>query len=339
MPRYYLCVLKHKEQCKMEFRTVIGNIDNQGMIQHSHNIMLIGSCFSDNIGNKLKRALMNVEINPFGTVYNPASILGEIERIVDLILVDETELFMHNGMWHHYGFHSKFSSDSAEKAMSKMNKHITSAHNHLKHCYFVIIPLGTAFVYEAKSLGKIVSNCHKVPAKEFNRFLLSFEHIRTLLDAIVTKISNFAPQAKIIFTVSPIRHIGDGLEQNQLSKSLLRAAVGETIAANHNACIYFPAYEIMMDDLRDYRFYASDMLHPNDVAIEYIWNTFKASFFDDSTAQLVARCERAYKRIEHRPFTDNFAEIEKFQNETAKVLNALADEHPHIKPVLQQYYK
>lgn len=323
----------------MEFRTVIGNIDNQGMIQHSHNIMLIGSCFSDNIGNKLKRALMNVEINPFGTVYNPASILGEIERIVDLILVDETELFMHNGMWHHYGFHSKFSSDSAEKAMSKMNKHITSAHNHLKQCDFVIITLGTAFVYEAKSLGKIVSNCHKVPAKEFNRFLLSFEHIRTLLDTIVTKISNFAPHAKIIFTVSPIRHIGDGLEQNQLSKSLLRAAVGETIAANHNACIYFPAYEIMMDDLRDYRFYASDMLHPNDVAIEYIWNTFKASFFDDSTAQLVARCERAYKRIEHRPFTDNFAEIEKFQNETAKVLYALADEYPHIKPVLQQYYK
>ena len=314
----------------MEFRTVIGNIDNQGMIQHSHNIMLIGSCFSDNIGNKLKRALMNVEINPFGTVYNPASILGEIERIVDLILVDETELFMHNGMWHHYGFHSKFSSDSAEKAMSKMNKHITSAHNHLKHCDFVIITLGTAFVYEAKSLGKIVSNCHKVPTKEFNRFLLSFEHIRTLLDTIVTKISNFAPHAKIIFTVSPIRHIGDGLEQNQLSKSLLRAAVGETIAANHNACIYFPAYEIMMDDLRDYRFYATDMVHPSDVAVEYIWNTFKATYFDDNTAQTASRCERISKRLAHRPMTDNREAIEKFNNETKKIITNLVKEYSYL---------
>jgi hypothetical protein len=286
----------------MEFRTVIGNIDNQGMIQHSHNIMLIGSCFSDNIGNKLKRALMNVEINPFGTVYNPASILGEIERIVDLILVDETELFMHNGMWHHYGFHSKFSSDSAEKAMSKMNKHITSAHNHLKHCDFVIITLGTAFVYEAKSLGKIVSNCHKVPAKEFNRFLLSFEHIRTLLDTIVTKISNFAPHAKIIFTVSPIRHIGDGLEQNQLSKSLLRAAVGETIAANHNACIYFPAYEIMMDDLRDYRFYASDMAHPTEQAVDYIADKFFEAALSDSAQSTMREVSRVVAAAEHRPF-------------------------------------
>ena len=323
----------------MEFRTSIGNLNNQGMIQHSHRIMLLGSCFSDNIGNKLRRSLMQMQINPFGTVYNPASILGEVERIIDGTPASENELFKHNDMWHHYGFHSKFSSDSADKALTKMNLSISTAHNHLRQCDFVIITLGTAFVYEAKSINKIVSNCHKVPAKEFNRYLLTFGQIRDTLDTIVTKITDFTPKAKIIFTVSPIRHIGDGLEQNQLSKSLLRAAVGEVVSAHSQVCSYFPAYEIMLDDLRDYRFYASDMLHPSDVAIDYIWNTFKASFFDDSTAQLVARCERACKRIEHRPFTDNASEIEKFRNETAKVLDALANEYPYIKQVLQQYYK
>lgn len=323
----------------MEFRTSIGNLNNQGMIQHSHRIMLLGSCFSDNIGSKLRRSLMQVQINPFGTVYNPASILSEVERIIDGTPVSENELFKHNDMWHHYGFHSKFSSDSTDKALTKMNLSISTAHNHLKQCDFIIITLGTAFVYEAKSINKIVSNCHKVPAKEFNRYLLTFNQIRHILDTIVTKITDFTPKAKIIFTVSPIRHIGDGLEQNQLSKSLLRATVGETVSARSQVCSYFPAYEIMLDDLRDYRFYASDMLHPSDVAIDYIWNTFKASFFDDSTAQLVARCERACKRIEHRPFTDNATEIEKFRTETAKVLDALANEYPYIKQVLQQYYK
>lgn len=323
----------------MEFRTSIGNLNNQGMIQHSNRIMLLGSCFSDNIGSKLRRSLMQVQINPFGTVYNPASILSEVERIIDGTPVSENELFKHNDMWHHYGFHSKFSSDSTDKALTKMNLSISTAHNHLKQCDFIIITLGTAFVYEAKSINKIVSNCHKVPAKEFNRYLLTFNQIRHILDTIVTKITDFTPKAKIIFTVSPIRHIGDGLEQNQLSKSLLRATVGETVSVHSQVCSYFPAYEIMLDDLRDYRFYASDMLHPSDVAIDYIWNTFKASFFDDSTAQLVARCERACKRIEHRPFTDNATEIEKFRTETAKVLDALANEYPYIKQVLQQYYK
>lgn len=320
----------------MEFRTAIKNIQGFGEISHSDSLFLIGSCFSDNIGAKLKKSLMRAEVNPFGTVYNPASILSEIERIISAKPIAQEELFSHNGLWHHFGFHSKFSNTNSENALASMNKSLSDAHEALKKCNTVIITLGTAFVYEYKAIGAIVSNCHKIPAKEFNRYLLSFSQIKDILDLICEKINNFAPQANIIFTVSPIRHIGDGLEQNQLSKSLLRAAIGELVD-NSNKCSYFPAYEIMMDDLRDYRFYTADMIHPSDVAIDYIWETFKNTYFSDSTQLLATRCERVFKRLEHRPLTNNIEEITKFRNETAKIIDNLVAEFPHIQPVLSQY--
>ena len=320
----------------MEFRTAIKNIQGFGEISHSDSLFLIGSCFSDNIGARLKKSLMQAEVNPFGTVYNPASILSEIERIISGNTISKDELFTHNGLWHHFGFHSKFSSSTPENALQSMNQSLATAHEALKSCNIVIITLGTAFVYESKAINAIVSNCHKIPAKEFNRFLLSFSQIKDTLTLIIEKTGNFAPQANIIFTVSPIRHIGDGLEQNQLSKSLLRAAVGE-IVTTHNNCSYFPAYEIMMDDLRDYRFYAADMIHPSDIAVDYIWDSFKNTFFNDTTKQLVTRCEKVFKRIEHRPITNNIEEIAKFRNETAKILDSLVAEYPYIGSVLRQY--
>jgi hypothetical protein len=233
----------------------------------------------------------------------------------------------------HHGCLSGAEKDIVEANCQAAEKLLQEA---VREADVVVVTFGTAWVYEMD--GEVVANCHKMPANRFLRRCLTVEEIVELWEPIIMRM----PDKHWVFTVSPIRHVKDGLHANQISKAILLQAIDSLISSlslQASKLDYFPSYEIMMDDLRDYRFYASDMLHPNDVAIEYIWNTFKASFFDDSTAQLVARCERAYKRIEHRPFTDNFAEIEKFQNETAKVLNALADEHPHIKPVLQQYYK
>ena len=321
----------------MEFRTCIGNIDCKRKIHHSDAIFLIGSCFSDNIGSKLKKSLFLTEINPFGTVYNPISILHQLDAIISKKHITEADLIEHNGLWHHFLFHSRYSSRDKNTALDRMNEQIHRAHLALKDCRIAVITLGTAFVYESRHTHRVVSNCHKIPAKEFDRYMLRYDAVRDALRAIVERISSFAPEARVMFTVSPIRHIGDGLVANQLSKSTLRTAVGEITNEMPSICSYFPAYEIMMDELRDYRFYAADMLHPSEVAVEYIWNAFKATFFDDSTAQLALRCERLHKRLEHRMLTDNTSEIERFRAETQKITRALVDEFPYIKNTLRQY--
>lgn len=321
----------------MEFRTVINDIEERGKILHSHRIMMLGSCFSDNIGGKLHTALMNVDVNPFGTVYNPASILDELVRIAGGAEISGDELFHANGVWNHFGFHSQFSRFSREDALTAMNERLTGAHIHLSKCDVVIITLGTAMVYEHE--GKVVSNCHKLPSREFVRRMLGVGEVVKCLREICDVVHSVSPQAKVIFTVSPIRHVADGLELNQLSKSILRVAVGEMVSERPDCCGYFPAYEIMMDDLRDYRFYAGDMVHPSDVAVEYIWNCFKASYFDDRTAQTVARCERLSKRMAHRHMTDNREVIERFRNETAEAVRVLVAEYPYLEnlPQLKKY--
>lgn len=319
----------------MDFRTAIRIGDKHKHIEHHDYIMMLGSCFSDNIGCKLHDAMFHVNVNPFGTVYNPASILNEVRRIISGEQITAEELFHANGVWNHFGFHSHFSKASKNDALERMNQRLTQAHEHLLNCDIVIITLGTAFVYEHNSSKQVVSNCHKLPASEFSRKMMSIEEVSSCLNEIIGEIRSFTPKARIIFTVSPIRHVADGLEQNQLSKSILRAVAGVT-AANHNEyCDYFPAYEIMMDDLRDYRFYAADMVHPSDVAIEYIWNTFKASYFNDRTAQAVLRCERLSKRLSHRHMTDNQEAIACFKAETSEIAANLIKEYPYLENITQ----
>lgn len=324
----------------MEFRTAIKINNATEQIQHSHRIMLIGSCFSDNIGSKLQNALMNVDINPFGTVYNPVSIYNEISNIVSGKEITDNELFFANGMWNHFGFHSHFSRAEQTDALTTMNNRLRKAHDNLKHCDWIIITLGTAMIYEHKTSNSIVSNCHKLPATEFSRRILKIEEVKHYLESILSIIHDYNNHTKIIFTVSPIRHVSDGLELNQLSKSTLRVAIGNIVEAHSDFCHYFPAYEIMMDDLRDYRFYASDMVHPSDIAIEYIWNVFKATFFNDKTAQATSRCERMSKRLAHRPMTDNQVALNRFRNETQEVLFNLVKEYPYLKDLtqLQKYF-
>lgn len=317
----------------MEFRTVLINSHQRDNIKHNHRIMMIGSCFSDNIGNRLRNAMMQVEINPFGTVYNPASILEEIKQVISGTEINAPDLFFANGMWNHFSFHTHYSRADKASAYNVMNAKLKHAHLHLKQCNEVIITLGTAFVYRHKELNKIVSNCHKLPSADFTRQMMSVAQVSECLDEIVCLIHDFVPQSRVIFTVSPIRHVSDGLEQNQLSKSVLRVAVGEVVARHSRYCEYFPAYEIMMDDLRDYRFYAADMVHPSDVAIEYIWNTFKATYFDDNTAQMASRCERISKRLAHRPMTDNHDAIERFISETKKIITNLVAEYPYLADI------
>ena len=318
----------------MEFRTTIRMGENQGALHHSDELLLMGSCFSDNIGSRMRNAMMQVDVNPFGTLFNPLSIAQGVQALLADEPVAGMTLFHQNGLWNSFAFHSRFSRLDKQQAVDAMNASIHGGHQHLKTCQALVVTLGSAMVYRLKSTGEVVANCHKVPQHEFSRGMATLREMTQALDMMVDSVHNANPQALIIFTVSPVRHIADGLEVNALSKAMLRVVVDEVIQRHDHCTAYFPAYEIMMDDLRDYRFYAADMVHPSEVAIEYIWQAFQATFFDDRSTQAIARCERVSKRLHHRPMSANHEVLERFNADTQAVLRNLYKEYPYLKPAI-----
>ncbi|MBR1544191.1 MAG: GSCFA domain-containing protein [Muribaculaceae bacterium] len=314
----------------MDFRTAIHTAENVGLLSHNQKLMMLGSCFSDNIGNRLAAAMMNVVINPFGTIYNPMSIAASVSRIIENRPIAGMDLFQQNGVWNSYAFHSRYSMSDKEATLARMNRSIEQAHSHLSQCSALIITLGTAVTYTLRATGEVVSNCHKVPQHEFSRGMADVDEITRVLQGMVDALLRFNPQLVVIFTVSPIRHIADGLETNSLSKATLRLSTERMVKAYPGKAFYFPAYEIMMDDLRDYRFYAPDMVHPSDVAIEYIWQVFQSTYFDDFSSQAIARCERVRKRLNHRPMSASREAVERFQSDTRTVVRNLLKEYPYL---------
>lgn len=322
----------------MEFRTTVKTGENRGWLRHSDKVVLLGSCFSDNIGAKMRGALIHATVNPMGTLYNPMSIARAIDRLIDCQPVAGMNLFMQSGVWNSYDFHSRHSLADKQATIDHMNKCITTGHDALQQAQLLTITLGTAIVYRLKSTGEVVANCHKVPQHEFERSMASPAEMAQTLDALVQRLHEFNPELHIIFTVSPIRHIADGLDVNSLSKASLRVAIGDVTGRHRDYCDYFPAFEIMMDDLRDYRFYSSDMVHPSEVAVEYIWQAFQATYLDDRSALAVARCERIHKRLQHRPMSANRDTVERFNADTASVVRNLIKEYPYLEenPELQK---
>ncbi len=322
----------------MEFRTTIKTAENRGLIHHSDAVMLLGSCFSDNIGAKMRGAMMRVDVNPFGTIYNPMSIAASMERLISAEPVAGIDLFEQNGVWNSYAFHSRFSLPDKQATLDRMNRRIAEAHRHLAEAQVLVVTLGTAMVYRRLDNGRVVSNCHKVPQYQFLREMATVPDITATLTDALERLWRFNPAVRVIFTVSPIRHIADGLEVNSLSKATLRVAVNNVLAranARQPRVDYFPAYEIVMDDLRDYRFYTPDMVHPSDVAVEYIWQQFQATYLDDRSAQAVARCERVNKRLQHRPMSASPEQVERFNADTRHVLRNLIKEYPYLDEILR----
>lgn len=317
----------------MEFRTAIRTPENLGIMHHSDVLMMLGSCFTDNIGAKLRGAMMNVEINPFGTIYNPLSMASCVHRLI----ADEPErgmdLFQASGVWNSFDFHSRYSLPDKEATLQRMNERITQGHNHLQRSNTLVVTLGTAIVYRLAATGEVVNNCHKVPQHKFTREMASVVEMTSALEAMVEQLHAFNPSLYILFTVSPIRHIADGLEMNSLSKASLRVAIDQVIKKYPDFTGYFPSFEIMMDDLRDYRFYAADMVHPSEVAVEYIWQAFRATYFDDPSIQAIARCERVMKRLLHRPMSGNRDVVTRFHDDTLAVVRNLVNEYPYIAEV------
>ncbi len=315
---------------EMELRTAIKIDERRGTITHSDATVLLGSCFSDNIGARMRTAMMNVDVNAFGPIYNPLSIATNLQRAIDGTPLMGDDVFLAGGMWNSFLFHSKMSRSNKLRALEGMNRRIASCHEHLLNARTLIVTLGTAMVYRHRPTGCVVSNCHKLPGHEFARSMASIDDMTDALHRTFNSLLKLNSGINIIITVSPIRHIADGLSQNSLSKAMLRVVADNLVRLMPDKVVYFPSYEIVMDDLRDYRFYAADMVHPSDVAVEYIWQAFQATFFDDRTSQAVARCERVSKRLNHRHITDNAEAIARFDADTRAVVANLIKEYPYI---------
>ena len=322
----------------MEFRTTVKTGENRGWLHHSDKVVLLVSCFSDNMGAKMRGALIDATVNPMGTLYNPMSIGRGVQRLIECRPMAGQELFMQGGVWNSFDFHSRYSMPDKQVTLDGMNRRITDGHHALKSARLLTVTLGTAIVYRLKSTGDVVANCHKVPQHEFERSMATVDEMASQLDTMLTSLHEFNPELRVIMTVSPIRHIADGLGINSLSKATLRVAIDHALARHQDYCDYFPAYEIMVDDLRDYRFYASDMVHPSDVAVEYIWQALQATYLDDHSALAVARCERVHKRLQHRPMSANREAVDRFNADTASVVRNLIKEYPYLSnnPELQQ---
>ncbi len=309
------------------FRTTFDIPNSIIDLDYNTNIMLMGSCFSDNIGEKLKTLKFNVLTNPHGVLYNPYSIQESLRfALGDRILKDEDLVYSEN-LWHSYLHHSNFSVNEKDQLKQKIEAYRQKTINFLKSADVLFITFGTAWVYELKSSGEIVSNCHKVPAHEFKRFRLSTCDIVDEFSMLLNEIEEINPKLKIIFTLSPIRHLKDGAVENQLSKAILKVAIHELIEM-HSQCSYFPSYEIVMDDLRDYRFYTKDMTHLSETAIDYIFNRFTQVFIPEKTRHLMTRVSKLNKALTHRPFNKQTAAHQTFIKKTIKQIEDINKEAP-----------
>lgn len=318
----------------MDFRTRV-EISAPGYnISHCDKILMLGSCFSENVGERLARMMFDVDINPFGTLYNPESISVALGRLMDGALFSESELFQSNGMWHSFSHHSRFSSADKEKALRLINGRFSEAASALRQIKHLVVTFGSAWVFRLAETGKTVANCHKLPASCFHRRLLNVEEIFASWETTVKRLVSLNPSVRILFTVSPIRHLADGLHGNRISKSTLLLAVERIVASCPQHACYFPSYEIVLDELRDYRFYAADMLHPSEVAVDYIMERFSDTFFLPETKRAAASCEKLQRMLQHRAMTDNVEEIEKFGAATRRYADELKQQMPYLESIL-----
>jgi hypothetical protein len=308
------------------FRTSL-KIDKSTLsISHRDSIMSIGSCFSENIGERLEQYKFPISINPFGILFNPISIVEALKLIHDDYQFTENDIFNHHGKWHSFLHHGKFSNTDKTACLNSINTAIKTANERLKTVDYLIITFGTANVFEYKKTKQTVANCHKLPNQDFDRNRLSVEAITKPFLILLKRLKKENPRLNVIFTVSPVRHIRDGLVENQRSKSTLLLAIDE-LTKGFDFTTYFPSYELVIDDLRDYRFYKEDMIHPSKVAIDYIWKTFSTSYFEEGTKQVNQQIHKLIQAKNHRVENVNSVKYQLFIKNQVKKIEQLQKQY------------
>ena len=321
-------------------------------ICHSDELLLLGSCFAENIGKRLVENKFQCDINPFGTLYNPSSVAQALRRLADGTPYDKSDLHYFEGVgWCTWEHHSRFAAEKENDALEKENRRMLSSSDGLKKAKFLIITFGSAWVFrlretsaeneqkgEEKGIGdkrknRVVANCHKQPERLFERSLLTVDDIVDEWKPLLERLHKLNPQLQVLFTVSPIRHLRDGAHSNQLSKATLLLAVQRMIdeCEKDLSLLYFPAYEIMLDELRDYRFYADDMTHPSALAEQYIWERFGDTFFNAETKQIIKEWEEVCRALNHRPFRPDSEEHKRFIRQTLLKIEAIRKKMPYFE--------
>ena len=315
----------------MQFRTQIPISKSNHPIDYNSRVLSIGSCFAENMADKFDYFKFQNETNPFGIIFNPVSIEKIVERVCQQDLFTEKDVFFHNERWHSFEVHSDLSNSDRQELLETLNKAVTETHIKIKEATHIIITFGTSWIYRNIESNEVVANCHKVPQKQFSKQLLSVDVIQKSIQNTIDLISALNPNINFIFTISPVRHIKDGFVENQLSKSHLFTALHQTFDFRLSTFNYFPSYEIMMDELRDYRFYAEDMLHPNQIAIDYIWKLFSENCISQESSSTMQEVDEIQKSLRHRSFNPESEQHQKFLVKLQQKINLLGEKLPHIK--------
>ena len=314
----------------MDFFTLIEIPDSSIKISYQDQIMLFGSCFAESIGNQLREYKFQVDINPFGVLYNPISISQAIRSLLNPTLKTKENLFFHNGLFHSFTHHSNFSATTEDICIENINNRMNKAATYLNKTDHLLITFGSAYVYQLKNSGEIVANCHKLPGQLFNHKRLSISDIVNEWKLLLSILFEKNKQLHVIFTVSPIRYWKYGAHGNQISKSILLLAIEEIQKIYPERTGYFPAYELMLDELRDYRFYAEDMSHPSTTAIQYIWKRFTETYMEQPTQQLLAEIKDILKSIGHKPFNPQSESYKQFVTQTLLKIELLIKKRPYL---------
>lgn len=281
-------------------------------INHKSKILLIGSCFSEHVGHKLAYHKFKVHSNPFGIVFNPLSMAETVKRILTKNYFKPADVFERNGAWFCFDAHSSITAGSSDALVLQLNQYLDEWYQHLKEAQYLVITFGSAYYYNYLQDNKVVANCHKLPQALFSKHRSGVEEIVSTHSEMVDQLQTWNPLLKIVYTVSPVKHLKDGVVENNLSKATLLLAGNELVEKTKG--IYFPSYELVTDDLRDYRFYETDMAHPNQMAIDYVWQKFCETFFSEDTKALNLKIEEIAKAMQHRPmnaFDHSFVNFKK----------------------------
>lgn len=311
----------------MIFRTELSAKPNNPQLTYKDNLLFLGSCFADNMSTYFKQARFNCTSNPFGTLYHPVA----ISKAIRIALDDDyrTDPIETNELWTSFDVHSSLSRAEKEEFLQNFNIKQQELKEQLLDAQFLFITLGTAHVYKHKSSNTIVANCHKISQSEFRKELLSFELITSSLEKTIKTLLQVNPKINIVFTLSPVRYLRDGFEGNQLSKSLLYVAIKDVVAS-HDKVSYFPSYEFILDDLRDYRYYEKDLVHPNQLALDYVWEKLKLTFLSEKTQQILRRIEKINARLNHRLFNPETPAAKAFVKDTHALIDVLQCDFPDL---------
>jgi len=293
-------------------------------------MLMIGSCFAENIGERLFRQKFKVKINPNGILFNPLSIANCLNSAIKKLPFNEKLLVERENLFFSYDHHSSISAENKNDLLKKIDVITEETHQSLRSADYLIITFGSAHVFEHQTLKQVVANCHKQDSVLFQKRLLEPEDIVKLFSDLIREIKNLNPKIRIIFTVSPVKYLKDGVEQNRLSKSSLLLSVNKLVSQNEN-CFYFPAYELVNDDLRDYRFYKEDMAHPNEQAIDYVWKKFAETFFSEKTRELNEHIHKLNLAMEHKPMNSHRTEAAKLQDYIKKQKDQILKLDPTIE--------